>query len=101
MVKAHVTTSADGFMAGPDQTEEHPLGTGGERLHRWMFEGGDPDKSASDREQSTQAFTDRTGPGTDPREIPRLLDDLTALGASAPSGTVLGFRFPDTASTQR
>src|SRR3954451_19372046 len=37
----------------------------------WMFEGGDPDKSAGDAEQSTQAFTDRTGPGTDPADIPR------------------------------
>jgi dihydrofolate reductase len=30
--------SLDGFMAGPDQDLEHPLGAGGERLHRWMFE---------------------------------------------------------------
>ena len=37
----------------------------------WMFEGGDPDKSAGDREQATQAFSDRTGAGTDPHEIPR------------------------------
>lgn len=24
-------------MAGPDQSRENPLGVGGERLHRWMF----------------------------------------------------------------
>ena len=30
--------SLDGFIAGPDQTLEHPLGGGGEALHRWMFE---------------------------------------------------------------
>jgi dihydrofolate reductase len=33
----HVTVSLDGYLAGPDQTLEQPLGTGGEDLHRWMF----------------------------------------------------------------
>jgi dihydrofolate reductase len=33
----HLTISLDGFLAGPRQTREEPLGTGGERLHRWMF----------------------------------------------------------------
>lgn len=28
--------SLDGFVAGPDQSREHPLGVGGERLHAWM-----------------------------------------------------------------
>jgi dihydrofolate reductase len=30
--------SLDGFIAGPDQDLEHPLGVGGEALHRWHFE---------------------------------------------------------------
>jgi dihydrofolate reductase len=30
--------SLDGFVAGPDQSREHPLGVGGERLHGWMRE---------------------------------------------------------------
>jgi dihydrofolate reductase len=30
--------SLDGFLAGPDQSLENPLGIGGENLHRWMFE---------------------------------------------------------------
>jgi dihydrofolate reductase len=30
--------SLDGFIAGPDQDLEHPLGVGAEHLHRWMFE---------------------------------------------------------------
>ena len=38
LITAHFTISLDGFMAGPDQTEEQPLGVGGEDLHRWMFE---------------------------------------------------------------
>jgi dihydrofolate reductase len=33
----HVTISLDGFLAGPDQSLEEPLGIGGERLHQWMF----------------------------------------------------------------
>jgi dihydrofolate reductase len=33
----HVTISLDGFLAGPDQSHETPLGIGGENLHRWMF----------------------------------------------------------------
>lgn len=27
--------SADGYVAGPDQSEEHPLGVGGQLLHGW------------------------------------------------------------------
>ena len=30
--------SLDGFVAGPEQSAEHPLGVGGERLHEWMTE---------------------------------------------------------------
>jgi dihydrofolate reductase len=29
--------SIDGFGAGPDQDEEHPLGVGGRALHEWIF----------------------------------------------------------------
>jgi dihydrofolate reductase len=38
IVVCHPTLSLDGFMAGPRQTQQQPLGEGGERLHRWMFE---------------------------------------------------------------
>jgi dihydrofolate reductase len=38
LVTAHFTISLDGFMAGPGQTEDEPLGVGGEDLHRWMFD---------------------------------------------------------------
>ena len=30
--------SLDGFVAGPDQSPQHPLGVGGERLHEWLRE---------------------------------------------------------------
>lgn len=29
--------SLDGYAAGPDQSLDHPLGVGGERLHSWAF----------------------------------------------------------------
>jgi dihydrofolate reductase len=31
-----ITTSLDGFVAGPNATLEQPLGEGGERLHEWI-----------------------------------------------------------------
>jgi dihydrofolate reductase len=36
-VTAQIAISLDGYMAGPRQTREDPLGIGGERLHEWMF----------------------------------------------------------------
>jgi dihydrofolate reductase len=39
-VTAHLSISLDGFVAGPDQTLETPLGVGGLDLHRWHI--GDP-----------------------------------------------------------
>jgi dihydrofolate reductase len=33
---AAFSLSVDGFGAGPDQSLEHPLGVGGESLHRWF-----------------------------------------------------------------
>jgi len=33
-----VSMSLDGFVAGPEQSREHPLGLRGELLHHWMRE---------------------------------------------------------------
>jgi dihydrofolate reductase len=38
IVRFQVSVSVDGYMAGPDQSLEEPLGVGGEDLHRWMFD---------------------------------------------------------------
>jgi dihydrofolate reductase len=36
-VRVHnVAISLDGYAAGPDQSRDHPLGVGGERLHEWV-----------------------------------------------------------------
>ena len=36
-VRSQITISLDGYVAGPNQSLEHPLGEGGERLHTWML----------------------------------------------------------------
>lgn len=33
-----ISMSLDGFVAGPHQSVEHPLGIGGGRLHEWAFQ---------------------------------------------------------------
>jgi dihydrofolate reductase len=37
MLTLDISMSLDGFVAGPNQTLENPLGEGGERLHGWAF----------------------------------------------------------------
>ncbi len=37
-VRAHISISLDGYVAGPNQSEENPLGEGGESLHDWVIE---------------------------------------------------------------
>jgi dihydrofolate reductase len=34
----HLSVSLDGYLAGPDQSVENPLGVGGEDLHGWIVE---------------------------------------------------------------
>jgi dihydrofolate reductase len=63
-VKAQISISADGYMAGPNQSEENPLGEGGMALHQWAFklrawqeehgeEGGETNASAPIYEEAT------------------------------------------------
>ena len=35
-LRFNISMSLDGFVAGPDQSEENPLGVGGEQLHDWV-----------------------------------------------------------------
>ena len=35
-LRCHISISLDGYVAGPNQSEENPLGEGGERLHDWV-----------------------------------------------------------------
>jgi dihydrofolate reductase len=36
-LNCHISISLDGFVAGPNQSLEHPLGEGGNRLHEWAL----------------------------------------------------------------
>ncbi len=36
-LKLQISISLDGYVAGPNQSEEHPLGEGGEALHDWVL----------------------------------------------------------------
>ncbi len=61
-LRVSITMSLDGYVAGPDQNEESPLGSGGLDLHEWFFplkafremhgeEGGDVNASSAVVEQ--------------------------------------------------
>jgi dihydrofolate reductase len=65
-VQLDMTMSLDGFVAGPNDGPELPLGAGGERLHEWVFplaswrephglEGGETNSSSEVLEESLQA----------------------------------------------
>jgi dihydrofolate reductase len=53
-VKSGIAVSVDGFVAGPNQSAENPLGEGvDDRLHKWMFE--QPEQNAKELESLTSA----------------------------------------------
>jgi dihydrofolate reductase len=65
-VRVGISTSLDGFIAGPNPTEQQPLGEGGEQLHEWALklaawrrphglEGGEVDPSADVIEETLAA----------------------------------------------
>jgi dihydrofolate reductase len=64
-LRCHISVSLDGFVAGPNQSEENPLGEGGERLHDWVvslaawrqahgMQGGEVNESARIVEESRE-----------------------------------------------
>jgi dihydrofolate reductase len=53
MVTCDIAMSVDGFVAGPKQSLDTPIGEGGDGLHRWMFE--EPERNAEVIEQITSA----------------------------------------------
>ena len=38
LTTCHLSVSLDGFLAGPDQSRDHPLGVGGLALHEWHID---------------------------------------------------------------
>jgi len=62
-LRLKISMSLDGFVAGPRQSVDHPLGVGGMRLHEWVFplaawrgahgmEGGETNESSAVVEES-------------------------------------------------
>jgi dihydrofolate reductase len=45
-VTSHMSISLDGFVAGPNQSREDPIGAGGLRLHQWHFDADEPGHEA-------------------------------------------------------
>jgi dihydrofolate reductase len=77
-VRVHdLTVSLDGYAAGPDQSEDNPLGVGGEQLHGW----------------ATSSRTWRRAHGEDVEDGPETLDDrMIAAGIDGIGATVMGRR---------
>jgi dihydrofolate reductase len=64
-LRCHISISLDGFVAGPNQSEENPLGEGGEQLHDWVVslaswrgahekEGGEVNESSRVQEETVE-----------------------------------------------
>jgi dihydrofolate reductase len=64
-LRLQISVSLDGFVAGPNQSVEHPIGEGGLQLHEWVFklaawrgphglEGGEVDASTPVVEESLE-----------------------------------------------
>jgi riboflavin biosynthesis pyrimidine reductase len=47
-VTCNISTSVDGFVAGPRQSLQNPIGEGGARLHDWHLEPEDADLAVID-----------------------------------------------------
>lgn len=74
-VVADISTSLDGYVAGPDQSLDDPLGKGGEQLHEWAF--------------GLRAWRERHGmSGGDTGPV----NDLVEEGIRATGATIMGRR---------
>jgi dihydrofolate reductase len=52
-VTCDLAVSADGFVAGPRQSLENPIGEGGSELHKWMFD--TPEENTAELDEITRA----------------------------------------------
>ena len=52
-VTCNISVSVDGYVAGPAQSIDNPIGVGGMRLHEWHFEPTGEDQAVVDEWQST------------------------------------------------
>jgi dihydrofolate reductase len=68
-VKCQISISLDGYVAGPNQSAENPIGEGGMRLHQWAF--------------ATQSWSERHGFGGGERNLDSEVVDDTVQGIGA------------------
>ena len=68
-VRVHISVSLDGYVAGPNQSMEYPLGEGGERLHDWVV--------------ALQAWREASGMegGEDNASTPVVMEEYENVGA--------------------
>ena len=60
----YMSMSLDGFIAGPGDSKDNPLGTNGHRLHKWLADGGeDPTGYRPDDEPSQTVFDEMMSTG--------------------------------------
>src|SRR6478672_550723 len=66
-LRCHISISLDGFVAGPNQSEENPLGEGGEQLHDWVVRLAAWRQSHGEEGGEVNENTDTRGIGREPR----------------------------------
>jgi dihydrofolate reductase len=54
----YMSMSLDGFIAGPGDTKDNPFGTGGQRLHKWLADGGEDPRSYRPDDDAGQTVFD-------------------------------------------
>jgi dihydrofolate reductase len=69
----NVAISLDGYMAGPDQSLENPIGVGGLRLHEWAF--------------ATSTWSERHGTGGGAKGLD---DEFIEQGDAGVGATIMG-----------
>ncbi len=47
LTTCHMSISLDGFVAGPAQGRDDPVGVGGLKIHEWHWHGGEPGHEAA------------------------------------------------------
>lgn len=71
----NMSMSLDGYVAGPDDGPDRPLGVGGDVLHRWMLSGGTAHAERIDPSHHGFFRTDEPSTGV----LARLFGDLGAM----------------------
>lgn len=75
-LRFNITMTLDGYVAGPNQSVEHPLGEGTDHLHDWLF------RSRTFREMHGETGVGETGTNDD--IVPSRISPLAKTESSWP-----------------